>query len=203
MQLPKVALLTLVGTTGCGATVERSEPGPTEQSVAGRTPARPIVTTGSESASATAPDPSPTLLAVDENLARLQALDLFEVGDLVVDMPAEATNCYGTKPCAGSEPAVSAARSAAAERLAQFADTAETAVATPYDAYACGTRIDSNLDAVRALRIVEVGNFIRDQPANNPDCYNLPCPADQAAADAVNEARATDLESVALATSKL
>src|SRR5262245_4649688 len=31
---------------------------------------------------------------VDENLERLRALQLFEVGALIVDMPAEATNCY-------------------------------------------------------------------------------------------------------------
>jgi hypothetical protein len=142
------------------------------------------------------------LAAVDENLQRLRNLAVFELGDLIVDLPAEATNCYGL-PCPGSEDEILAAQTDAALRLANFADAAETAVASSYSAYACFSRVDANLEALRALAIVEVGAFLETQPANNPYCYNLPCQTDIDAAAIQNEARAAELESIALAAPKL
>src|SRR5690348_16221616 len=66
---------------------------------------------------------------VDENLARLQALDVFTVGQLIVDVPAGAGSCYG--PCPGADAALAAARARSATRLAALADTAEKAAASP------------------------------------------------------------------------
>ena len=62
----------------------------------------------------------------------------------------------------------------------------------------CITRVDANLNALRALELVEIGKLIRDEPANNPYCYNLPCPEDVEAAAVENEARAAQVENVAL-----
>lgn len=200
MQLTNVALLALAGLAGCGAHVDTTERGsgaPT-RTTSNRTPAEPVPTAGDTTAP---PDQSEAVLAVDDNIARLRALDLFTVGELIVALPSEATNCYGI--CPGSEAAVAAAKAEAATKLAAFTDAAERAVAEPYDAYACGERIDRNLEALRALAIVEIGSFIRSQPTNNPECYNTPCPSDVAAADALDEARATDLESIVVAIPEL
>jgi hypothetical protein len=151
----------------------------------------------------TTEDHAAAVAAIDENLARLQALDVFEVGELMFEMPAEAINCYGPKPCAGSEAAVAAARGIAAERLVAFTDSVVAAAATPYDSYACDANVDTNLDALRALQVVEVGSFIRTEPVNNGNCYNLPCPADVEAANAANHTRAAKLESIAVSLPKL
>jgi hypothetical protein len=141
---------------------------------------------------------TPALAAIDENLARLRALEIFEVGDLIVEMPTEALNCYGPKPCAGSESAVLAARASAAERLVTFTDRVIVAAATPYDSYACVANIDVNLDALRTLRVVDVGAFILSEPQNSANCYNLPCQSDIDAANAENHDRAAKLESIAI-----
>jgi hypothetical protein len=142
------------------------------------------------------------LAHVDENLARLQALDVFTVGQLVVDLPAEAHSCYG--PCPGSQPAIDAAKTRAATRLAELADTAEKVVSSAAVAVGPSTcetpAIDANLAALSALRIVGVSGLVVTQPANNPQCYNLPCPADKAAAQAANCARAGKLAAIVAAT---
>lgn len=132
---------------------------------------------------------------VDANLARLRALQVFEVGALVVDLPEEAFNCYG--PCPGSEPAITAAKVKAATRLAALADVAEAvAEAPPANACALST-VDDNLAALQALRIVGVASLIEAQPAQNPQCYNLPCEEDIAAAKLINCARAGKLAGIA------
>jgi hypothetical protein len=138
------------------------------------------------------------LAHVDENLARLQALDVFTVGQLVVDLPAEAYSCYG--PCPGSQPAIAAAQTKAATRLAELADSAEKAVSSPVPDACAQPTIDANLAALAALRIVGVSGLIVTKPANNPQCYNLPCPADTAAAQAANCARAGKLASIVAST---
>lgn len=138
------------------------------------------------------------LARVDENLERLRALDVFEVGQLIVDMPAEAFNCYG--PCPGSEALILAAQEEAALRLDELVPAAEAAIGTP-SSYLCTELIDENLEALRALEIVEVTGMIQAVPENNPQCYNLPCQEDIDAAAAENDLRAAKLDSIARETS--
>jgi hypothetical protein len=190
MDLSKIAVFAFVGLAGCNAHPGDAESSPHKGS------ADPA---GSGSPSLrVAVDGAVALANVDENLARLRDLDLFEVGELIVNLPSEATNCYGL-PCPVAQEALQAARVHGAERLANLAGAAERATATPYSGYACGTRIDVNLETLRSLEVVGIGAFVRILPENNPNCYNQPCPADIAAADARNEARAAELESIALA----
>ena len=134
------------------------------------------------------------LAHVDLNLARLRDLDVIEVGELLVDLPDEAFNCYG--PCPGSEAAIQAANEAAALRLQDFVEVAEAAAAAP-SGYLCTEQVDENLAALAGLEIVEVLGLVQVEPANNPQCYNLPCQADIDAANAANELRAAQLDSIA------
>jgi hypothetical protein len=134
---------------------------------------------------------------VDENLARLRALDVFTVGQLIVDHPAGAGVCYG--PCPGAEGAIAAAKTQSAMRLARLADAAEKAVASPLPDACAQPSVDANLAALSALHVVGVSGLIVAKPANNPTCYNLPCPADEAAAKATTCARAGKLAAIAAA----
>ena len=202
-QLPKVAWITLAGLAGCGAHVDGPAPTPS-RGPSGTAEVDPAPTPPKENSEAPAtPAPSVAVAAIDENLATLRALDIFEVGELIVEMPAEALNCYGPKPCAGSESAVATARAAAAERLDAFTNQVITAAEKPYDSYACDANVDVNLEALRSLRVVEVGTFIRSEPQNNANCYNLPCQSDIDAANAANHTRAAKLESIAIALPEL
>ena len=54
----------------------------------------------------------------------------------------------------------------------------------------------ANLEALRSLDIVTIGELIVAQPSNNPNCYNLPCPSDVQAADATNLDRAGRLANI-------
>lgn len=205
-QFPKVACIALAGLTGCGANV--GEPGPTPtRGPSGTATVDPAPSPSTKNGESPVPqetaDPNAAVAAIDENLARLRALDVFEVGDLIVQMPNEALNCYGPKPCAGSEPAVAAARVAAAERLVTFTDGVSKAAASPSDDYACEANIQVNLDALRSLQVVDIGNIIVSQPLNTGFCYGNPCPADIDAANQANHARAAKLESIATTLAEL
>ncbi len=131
---------------------------------------------------------------VDENLARLAALDVFEVGQLIVEEPASASNCYG--PCEGYEEDLAKAEAAAAARLAKFTDRAVKAEA----AGESEVDPDADLAALRALEVVEIGALLHAEPKNNKQCYHLPCAWDIAAAEAVNEQRLERLAAIVKAT---
>ena len=137
---------------------------------------------------------------VDENLARLQALQVFTVGQLIVDLPAGAMSCYG--PCPGAEAAIAAAKTRSATRLAELADAAETAAASPLPDACAQPTVDANLAALSALRIVGVSGLIVTQPVQSGNCYG-PCPADKAAAEAATCARAGKLAAIAAAAKGL
>ena len=135
---------------------------------------------------------------VEENLRRLTDLDVFEVGALVLDVPDEAFNCYG--PCPGWEDEIEAAEAAAADRLELFADAAEAAAAVPSTAAYDEEDVADDLASLAALEIVQIGAFLEEEPANNPSCYNLPCPDDVAAAEEANSLRAQRLDAIVTAT---
>jgi len=131
----------------------------------------------------------------DENLQALEALSLFDVGEIVLDLPSEALQCYGL--CAAwkeEADAQTAEQNLRLEPLVALAeairDTAELTPATVDEA-------KSALEALDALRIVEVGELIVDVPANEPQCYNLPCSGAQEAADEANARRAAEVVELA------
>lgn len=146
--------------------------------------------------------PRAELAHVDEHLARLRALEVIEVGALIVDLPQEAYACYGL-PCPGSEAVVAAAKEHAAVRLASFTSAAVTAAATPLHNACEKASIDANLAALKALKIVELAGLIEQQPKNNPQCYNFPCAEDLKAAADAKCARAGELASIVQATKGL
>jgi len=140
----------------------------------------------------------------DEHLARLEGLELFEVGELLVGMPQMATNCYG--PCpewlemdADEQAAeIQALRDLQEARLAALVAIAEDVredweYRTPADP----ALAEQHLNAIRALRIVEVGDLVVTAAENNPYCYNLPCADDVARADEANALRAEELAAIA------
>jgi hypothetical protein len=131
---------------------------------------------------------------VDENLTRLRSLTVFTVGELIVNLPTEATNCYG--PCPGSEPAIEKAKDDAAARLDKLVDVAESAAKAPVAEACADATIDQNIAALKALQIVDVQGLIKEEPKNNPNCYNLPCESDIAAAKASTCERAGKLASI-------
>lgn len=143
------------------------------------------------------------LAAVDQNIQRLRALEVFEVGTLVVQKPKDE-GCFVGEPCPGREDAWARARELAAVRLATFAKDAEAAAQaeTGGDKGDADTRVDTNLAALAALNIVGVKAFVRATPANNPSCYGHPCEQDIAAAKAIDRKHAAKLEAIVRATMK-
>jgi hypothetical protein len=138
---------------------------------------------------------------VDENLARLRSLEVFTVGQMVWEQPAEAFNCYG--PCPGSEAVIARAEAAGAARLDAFTRAATAAARDASDDHAGACEpaaVDANLQALRALRVVEVQDFLAVQPRESSNCYGLVCPGETARARAETCARAEHLADIVDAT---
>jgi len=144
------------------------------------------------------PDPTPSEPAqveasIQHSFDRLRALEIFPVGRLVMNLPSEATQCYGL-PCPGSQwvQPYRDEQARQAPRLQKLADLAEVTrhnqYLTPHDPSeaAAATR------ALNDLQVVTVETLLVAAPANNPQCYNLPCPADVQAADQENAKRVTE-----------
>ena len=53
--------------------------------------------------------------------------------------------------------------------------------------------LEQRIEALNALAIVEVAGLVEARPANQPQCYNLPCPADVEAANRENSARVSQV----------
>jgi hypothetical protein len=159
-------------------------------------------TTGPDTGKGPSEEQAAALARVDDNLARLHALDVFELGELIVQMPEEATACYG-QPCPGSEPLIEAAKGEAALRLDDFVAAAEPAAAEGIAGNCEPAVVDANIAALQALQVVDVKGLIEEQPKNNPNCYNLPCQEDIDAAQAITCDRAGKLASIVEATKGL
>ncbi len=175
-------VLTLGALTGCAT---KAEPAPQ--------PAPPVTAP----VQATEPDPS----AVDDNLARLRALSVVEVGTLVVDAPEGAFNCYG--PCPQFTGAIAAARARSAARLERLVEVATAAAPDPSPASCEQASIDRNVAALHALRIVDVLGLVKEQPKTSAACYGQPCPADVEAAQAKTCERAARLAGITAAAKDL
>jgi hypothetical protein len=170
---------------GCGASTA-----PTNQST---TPAPADTTT----AATTAPAATES-----ENLARLKALQVFDVGALLVDAPEGAFSCYG--PCPDYKDAIAKAQQAADARLGRLVTVAEKAAKQPAPAGACDTSaINANVAALEALRIVHVAGLLVEAPKTSPSCYNQPCPGAEDAARVITCTRAGKLANIAAAAKGL
>jgi hypothetical protein len=147
-------------------------------------------------------DPQIAVDEIQENLALLEKLDVFAVGQLLLDVPNEAFNCYG--PCPEWEDEIAEAEIEAASRLAVFADLALEAsagVTIPYPFPE--ERIDDNLEALRDLEVVGIGGLIEDEPEVTGNCYHLPCPEEIAVAEERNNDRAWQLQAIVNSTTGL
>ena len=136
-----------------------------------------------------------------EHMKTLQELRLFEVGALLVELPAEAYQCYGL--CPEWEDELEAQRAEQEARLADLAAVARSVHESETLPEADASTTGEHLEALSALTIVAVGELIVDEAASSPYCYNLPCPGDIAAADASNARRAKEIAELARLTEEL
>jgi hypothetical protein len=102
-----------------------------------------------------------------EQVMALDGLEIVQVGDVILDLPAEALCAYGWTPCPGFEEEVSDALRDVAPRLETLTHFAKRAV--DEDLESRDTRcvdhvIDWNLDQLADLEIVTVGELIRQEP---------------------------------------
>ncbi|HVU03156.1 MAG TPA: hypothetical protein VHE30_15455 [Polyangiaceae bacterium] len=172
------------GTAGAGDGGAGSNTGGTAPNTGGAAP-----NTGGAAPGTDAGAVDPTAIdRIDQNLERLRALDVFEVGSVIA--PASS---YCTTPCADP------LWGRTATDLERFTNAAETAAQTPSFSYACTEDVDLNLTTLRALGVVDIGAILVATPANNPNCYNLPCQSDIDAAGQLNYLRDAKLEAIAVA----
>ena len=183
--LTTLAMLAVMsGVAGCAA----APPGEPEE-----TTESPIMQGGHLPPPAPAPTPAPkktpvapapkapvATLDFHDNIARLQALRIFEVRALHADV-GETSNCYTAQTILGTvciqDVASHAAEIAIAEKkLADFTVLAETVAAkvTAGGPFGPGT----NLEALANLHLFEVGAFIVDQPESH-SCYGFCSPSNQ------------------------
>lgn len=126
----------------------------------------------------------------------LRALGVFEVGDLLApEVPDEAYNCYGVCPEWQDEVDQRQAVEETAGRLAALA-----AEAVKVDGPADGADAASDLEILRSLQVIEVGDLVVEEGVPSPYCYNLVCPDEQERVDAANAERAADLHRIAVAS---
>jgi hypothetical protein len=141
--------------------------------------------------------------SIIDDLNRLQGLEIVEVGDVILDLPAEAVCAYFWTPCAGFEDQLNDALRQVAPRLEALADAAEVADEDddPARSAACSESvIADNLDVLSGLEIVSVGDLLVAEPERNCP-YSMPCEEDIIAAEDLTCERAITLDKIVLATS--
>lgn len=188
MNIARSATLSLVALAGCAET-----PSPIND------PGSQVALTPEPTAVVVAPAARPA--TPEESITRLRALEVLDVGEMTVQLPAEASNCYG--PCPGSEPAIAQARQHAADRLADFVVSAERAAAEPVspESPACASAaIDANLATLQGLRVIEVRSLLVAEPTNHAVPYSRPTASDVAAAQRTTCERAQRLAAITDAT---
>src|SRR5258706_6922420 len=140
--------------------------------------------------------------SIQKSLERLRTLEIFSAERLVLDLPAEATACYGV-PCNDQwrkRDDDEGARQA--PRLDQLAALAEAAQKDTSLAPRAAYDSEAAVQALASLQIVQVDSLVEAQPKNNPECYNLPCPSDREEADRVNGVRVAQAFAIAEAAKK-
>ncbi|HEX9295008.1 MAG TPA: hypothetical protein VF881_04215, partial [Polyangiaceae bacterium] len=119
-----IATVAILGAlASCAA--QTSDPAPTP-------PAKdpPVSSPGGSQTGSTSVVAGPATAGIDENLARLRSLQIFEVGGFLLNAP----NCYGM-PCPGHEQEYADAKEAQAKRLADFTNSALSAAAATAPSY--------------------------------------------------------------------
>lgn len=168
--------LVLILGLGTGAACAGGDPIGAAPAPAAKTPAAPATE-----------DPTRAALEAEaqDDLARLRALNLVEV--IGLHLPDQKTYCYGN-PCPDGpawQEVVDQTYPRQVPRLTLLTELAEQAARATDVAPADPKGAESDLSALKALNIVDVGDLLQVAPADNPHCYNLPCPEDiEAAADA-------------------
>ena len=154
---------------GLGPTevVELARPGHERVLIADRPPVRSIA-------------PSP----IDDSLARLEALEVLDVTDLVTTRTEHTWIPYGGY---WSEVPVEMGEAEVAERLERFVAVAETAAASvteipehsdalcwPLDDHFCLTKVphEADVSALDDLEIVDVAGVVRDHETVDGFCYS-------------------------------
>jgi hypothetical protein len=135
----------------------------------------------------------------------LHALEVVQVGDVILDLPDEAICAYGWSPCPGFEDLVDEALREAAPRLDALVHHGQAAVAEDAEIGdgSCSDRIiDANLDALEDLEIVKVGDLLVEEPEQNCP-YSLPCEEDIIAAEEITCERAASLDRLVDRTQQL
>ena len=141
-------------------------------------------------------------VAAKPDLDRLRALDVFEVGTLLVALPREATACYNL-PCAGWEDRVAAEVARQMPRLDRLTQLAAGVdYPAPTDAAPTATELAADLQALRDLQIVQIGDLVVSVPQADGSCYGI-CPEAKQAADAANLRRAVLVHRLAGAADEL
>jgi hypothetical protein len=151
-------------------------------------------TTASATTPTETPTPAPTSRAaleaqVEQDLARLRALEVVEVGGLVIDLPGSPGACYGHCSERDLRKVPDAALSRQAPRVHALADIGDSVLENSYPTTLDVSRAGAAIAALDALAIVDLGGLLTVGPANNPSCYNLPCSEDVAKAKLINESR--------------
>lgn len=133
-----------------------------------------------------------------EQLNDLHALEVVQVGDVILDLPEEALCAYGWSPCPGFEEDVANALRAAGPRLetlTHFAGLAVDEGLASQDINCAEDAIEVNLDQLADLEIVTVGALLIAEPERNCP-YNLPCDEDIALAEQITCERAEALDRI-------
>lgn len=103
----------------------------------------------------------------DTNLEKLRALKVFEVHQMVIDVPGNTYNCYG--PCPGTQKVIEEATNKASGKLQAFTDVALRAAAQA-TAKSCPTKeVEINLAAINGLKVVAIGSMT-DKPTPAQAC---------------------------------
>jgi hypothetical protein len=172
----------LVLVLGLGAAAAGCGDGDAPMAPAGTPPAA----VSGEPVAPAAPPGEPTLpelqVVAEADLARLRALDVVDVGGLVLDFPAEAVACYG--PCPGFEAIVGDAYRRQAPRLAHLTDLIEEETRRPTAAAPEPDVTAADLEALRSLAIVDVRGLVRARPVTTTPCDGA---CEEAVARAVGE----------------
>jgi|GEM_PF-3161326 len=164
------------------------------QLVSAETEEPPGTTQPKEPATATI-DVTARRAQIDANLAQLASLEIFEVGQLLTDTDRTGGNCYGFA-CPDQREATEIRLAADLNRLVGLSHDLAPATSA-CSARTVDAKTASHLAVLDSLNIIDIGAFLKAEPANNPMCYNLPCAEDTAAAEATSCEKAALLETLA------
>jgi hypothetical protein len=129
-------------------------------------------------------------------IARLDALQVVDVGALVVDYPEGSMNCYG--PCEDRADDIAAAERDASANLASLVAKAEAIAAKPVPADATydPDAVKRDLAALEALHVVTVERFVEAEPTQDAFAYGAIGEAERTRIEADNAARAYRLHAL-------